>query len=227
MYSTFIIVFACTIHKMVILFDIAPCCCLRELFGDFWTKTLQYLVYQIEVPFVCSIGIFSDRKSLELRVVSISFEYLLLRLIFTRFCFACVTIPLVFVCDYRKCCRLPEPYFFLLGQLHTLFPWVDCHTYPSIFQWSCPTEFCVTATQCFFWNYKPSCFLLFYTLYLCCVDWHTFLYRFLSGTVPLFFVWMSHKYPVSLHYLCVNGTHVRLHFLWMNDEQIHLCLHYF
>ena len=27
------------------------------------------------------------------------------------FCFICGTVPLVFICDYRKCRRLSEPYF--------------------------------------------------------------------------------------------------------------------
>ena len=46
---------------------------------------------------------------------------------------------------------------------------------------------------------------------------------FLSGTVPLFFVWMSHNSPVCpLSYLCVNVTHARLHFLCVNVTQISL-----
>ena len=48
------------------------CCCLREMFGDSWTKILQYLRCQIEVTYICSIGIFSDMEALELQVVSVS-----------------------------------------------------------------------------------------------------------------------------------------------------------
>ena len=77
--------------------------------------TLQYLVSQIEVSFICSIGIFSDRENLELLAVSFSFEDLLARLTFTCFCFICGTVPLVFICDYRKWPRLSEPYFFSSG----------------------------------------------------------------------------------------------------------------
>ena len=29
--------------------------------------------------------------------------------------------------------------FFLMGECHPVFPCVDCHTCPSIFQWNCPT----------------------------------------------------------------------------------------
>ena len=119
--------------------DIAPCNCLRELFGDSWTKTLQYLVCQIEVSFICSIGIFSDRETLELLTVSLSYENLLPRLTFTCFCFVCGTVPHVFICDYRKCRRLSEPYFLSSGWMSPPFQCVDCHTCPSIFPWNCPT----------------------------------------------------------------------------------------
>ena len=172
-------------------------------------RTLQYLVCQIEVSFICSIGIFSDRETLELLTVSLSYENLLPRLTFTCFCFVCGTVPHVFICDYRKCRRLSEPYFLSSGWMSPPFQCVDCHTCPSIFQWNCPTEFCVTVTRCSFINYKPPyCFLFFHTLPLFCVDWHTFLPLFLIGTVPLFFVWMSHIY------LCVSITFkLTLHFV--------------
>ena len=75
---------------------------------------------QIEVSFICSIGIFSDRETLELLTVSLSYENLLPRLTFTCFCFVCGTVPHVFIYDYRKCRRLPEPHFFLLGECHPL-----------------------------------------------------------------------------------------------------------
>ena len=124
MYSNFINVFACTIRWLFCTIlsrslDIAPCNCLRELFGDSWTKTLQYLVCQIEVSFICSIGIFSDRKTLELLTVSLSFEDLLPRLTFTCFYLIYGTVPLVFICDYRKYCRFSEPYFLSSGWMST------------------------------------------------------------------------------------------------------------
>ena len=121
--------------------DIVPCNCLRELLGDSWTKTLQYLMRQTEVSFICSIGIFSDRETLELLTVSLSFEDFLPRLTFNCFCFICGTAPLVFICDYLKCRRLSEPCFHFLssGRMSSPFQCVDSHTCPSIFQWNCPT----------------------------------------------------------------------------------------
>ena len=63
------------------------------------------------MSFICSIGIFSERKTLDLLTVSLTFEDLLPSLTFTCFCFVCGAVPLVFICDYRKCRRLSEPYF--------------------------------------------------------------------------------------------------------------------
>ena len=76
---------------------------------------------QIEVSFICSIGIFSERKTLELLTVSSSFEEFLPRLTFNCFCFICGTGQLVFICDYRKCRRLSEPYFLSSGWMSPLF----------------------------------------------------------------------------------------------------------
>ena len=173
------------------------------------------------VLIICSIGIFSDRETLELLTVSLSYENLLPRLTFTCFCFVCGTVPHVFICDYRKCRRLSEPYFLSSGWMSPPFQCVDCHTCPSIFQWNCPTEFCVTVTQCSFINYKPPyCFLLFYTLPSFCVDYHTFFPLFLNGAVPfslrkchtntlcvlsLIFVWMSHM-------------RISIFFVWMSHR---------
>ena len=91
--------------------DIAPWNCLRELFGDSWTKTLQYLMCQFKVSFISFSWNLSDRETLELLTVSLSFEDLLSRLTFTCFCFICGTVPLVFIRDYRKSRRLSEPCF--------------------------------------------------------------------------------------------------------------------
>ena len=125
---------------MVIMFDtlsiVLPTTILTPgLFG-----TLQYLACQIEVSFICSIGIFSDRETLELLTVSLSFEDFLPRLTFTCFCFIFVElfhfylfVTIVNVIDSMN------SIFFLLGECHPLFLCVDCHTCPSIFQWNCPT----------------------------------------------------------------------------------------
>ena len=93
LHSNLIYVFACMFDTL----DIASSNCLRELFGDSWTKTPQCLVCQIEVSFICLIGIFSDRKTLEFLTVSLSFEDLLPRLTFTCSYFISGTVPLVFI----------------------------------------------------------------------------------------------------------------------------------
>ena len=176
----------------------APCSCHRELFGDSQTKILQYLMCQIEMSFICSTGIFSDRETLELLSVSLSFEDFLPCLTFTCFCFICGTALLVFICDYRKCRRLCIPHFLSSGWMSPPFQCVDCHTCLSTFQWNCPTWFCVTVTQCSFINYKPHYyFLFFHTLPLFCVDYHTFL--------PLFWVKTSNFSLCECHTnsLCV------------------------
>ena len=73
------------------------------------------------MSFLCSRGIFSDRETLEPQVVSLSFEDLLPRLIFTWLCFTCGTVPLVFICDYRKCRKLSEQYFFSTWRMSPSF----------------------------------------------------------------------------------------------------------
>ena len=104
---------------MVTLLDtlsiLLPSTVLDNYYGDSWIKTLQYLVCQIEVSFICSVGIFSDRETLELFTISLSFEDLLPRLTFTCLCFICGTVSLVFICDYHKCCTLSGPYFLASG----------------------------------------------------------------------------------------------------------------
>ena len=83
---------------------------------------------EIEVSFICSIGIFSDRETLELLTVSLSFEDFFPRLTFNCFCFICGTAPLVFICDYRKCLRLLNHIFFLPGECRLLFNvWTATH----------------------------------------------------------------------------------------------------
>ena len=60
---------------------------------------VQLESFLIEIPWSSSLTVF------------LSFEDLLPHLTFTCLCFACGTVPLVFICDYRKCRRLSEPYF--------------------------------------------------------------------------------------------------------------------
>ena len=62
-------------YKMVILFDtfsiLSPAAILENCLENSWTKILQYLVCQLKVFFICSLGIFSDRETLELLADSI------------------------------------------------------------------------------------------------------------------------------------------------------------
>ena len=176
-------------------------------------------MYQIELLFICSTGIFSDRETLELLAASISFEGLLPRLNLTWFYIVCGTVPLEFIYDYRKFRRLAEPYFVSSGWMsHSVcmcgLPHISSN-FPvelsHLILCDCPAMFFH-----FFWNYKPPYFLFFYTLSLCYVDCYNLLPLFLSRTGPLFFVIMSHKYLECLYYLCVNVICVRLHFLCVN-----------
>ena len=129
-------------------------------------------------------------------------------LICTWFCIVCGTVPL----DYRKCLKLSEPYishsFPMCGLPHISFnfPVEQFHLIFYDFQ---------TMNFHFFWNYLPLCFLLFHTLPLFYMDCHTFLALFVSGTEPIFFVWMSHMcvsiffvwmLQMSHKYLCVSIT---------------------
>ena len=76
-------------HKLVILFDAflisVPTAVLGNCLETAGLKPSQYLLFQIEVSFICSTGIFSDRETLEILAASISFEDLLPRLTFTWF----------------------------------------------------------------------------------------------------------------------------------------------
>ena len=75
--------------KLAILFDAflisVPAAVLGNCLETAGIKPCQYLLFQIEVPFICSTGIFSDRETLEILTASISFEDLLPRLTFTWF----------------------------------------------------------------------------------------------------------------------------------------------
>ena len=109
LYSNFINVFACTIRWLFCSILSRSCNCLKL------SKTLQHLVCHIEMSFICSIGVFPGGETLELLTIPLSFEDLLPRLTFSCFCFICGSVPLVFICDYRKCRRLSEPYFLSCG----------------------------------------------------------------------------------------------------------------
>ena len=102
-------------QKMFILFDtlsiLPPVTVLKNCLETPGLKPFSTSCANLRCSLFRSVGIFSDRETLELLTVSLSFEDLLSRLTFTCFCFICGTVPLVFICGYRKCRRLSEPCF--------------------------------------------------------------------------------------------------------------------
>ena len=162
-------------------------------------------MWQIDLCFINSIGIFSDRETLELLTVSLSFEDFLPRLTFTCFCFIFVElfhfylfVSIVNVIDSLN------SIFFLLGECHPLFLFVDCHTCPSIFQYNCPTWFCVTATQCSFINYKPRFSFIHYPYFV----W--------TGTP--FFLFSEWNFPLSLIFVWMSHMRISIFFVWISHE---------
>ena len=170
----------------------------------------------MEISFICLVGIFSDRETLELLAVSLSFEDLLPRLNIAWFCFICGTALLVFICNYRNVVEsLNHVSFFWVNFSLFFHVWTATHilqfssaTVSHNFVWLSHNALSLTANLLVsFW---------FHTLPLFCVDCHTLFPLFLGEIVSRFFAWMSHKWPVCLHYLCVNVTHPR-HFLNENS----------
>ena len=79
-------------------------------------EIFNYLVCQIEVPFICSTGIFSDRETLELLAVSKIFENLFPCLTSTWFCFVCRVVHLyLFVAIAKVIDRLNHIFFFCVN----------------------------------------------------------------------------------------------------------------
>ena len=158
---------------------------------------------QIEVSFICSIGIFSDSETLELLTVSKTFFPvwpLLASVLFVELFHLYLFVTIANVADSLN---------------YIPFFWVNVTPFSM-----CGLP-CVTFTQCSFINYKPSyCFLSFHTLPLYCMDCHTFL--------PLFWVELSHSSLCECHTnaLCVLSlitvwmSHLRvsIFFVWMSHE---------
>ena len=175
---------------------------------------------QIEVSFICSIGIFSDRETLELLTVSLSYENLLPRLTFTCFCFVCGTVPHVFVAIANVVDSLNH-IFFLPGECHPLFNvWTATHdlqfssgTVPLNFVWLSHDALSLTINLLIV-------FFSFIRYPYFCVHCHTFL--------PLFWVELSHSSLCECHTnaLCVLSlifvwmSHMRvsIFFVWMSHE---------
>ena len=185
---------------------------------------------QIEVSFICSIGIFSHRETLELLTVSLSFEtffpvwLLIISVLFVELLHLYLLVTILNVVDSLNHIFI----FVLLGECQPLFnAWTPIHvlqfssgTVLLNFVWLSHNALSLTI------NLLSFPFLSYITLILCGVPY--LFASFLSGTVPLFFMWMSHKSPVCLlPYLCVNVTHARLHFLCVNVTRISLCFQYF
>ena len=176
------------------------------------------------MSFICSIEIFSDRETLELLTVSISFADLVPRLTFTLFCFVCGTVRLVFICDYRKCRRLSGPHFLSFGWMSLFFRvWTNAHilqfssgTIPLDFVWlshnalftfSETTDLLVSFYFIHYpyvvWTATP--FNLFFRVELShfsLCECHTnILSVFIISVwishicISIFFVWVSHKCP--------------------------------
>ena len=193
------------------------CCCLREMFGDSWTKILQYLRCQIEVTYICSIGIFSDMEALELQVVSVSSNEFLSYFDFAATLFLFVKLFCLYLLWTLQVSQNVWNTFSLWmnHECHTLSVCVGYYSFPLIFQWTISLisvwlshKFSVIASE----KYTPLCFLLDHSLPLRCVDRHQFSLHFLSGTAPLFLVWISQKYLVKF-----------LDFFWLNT-QLCFCL---
>ena len=159
---------------------------------------------QIEVSFICSIGIFSDRETLELLTVSLSYENLLPRLTFTCFCFVCGTVPHVFVAIANVVDSLNH-IFFLPGECHPLFNvWTATHD----LQFSSGT-----VPLNFVWLSHDALSL---TINLLIVSFSFIHYRYFVWTATLFCLFSEWNCPTLL---CVNVIHACLHFfVWMSHE---------
>ena len=150
---------------------------------------------------------------------------MLRRLTHTWFCFIYGTVPLAFICDYRKCRRLSEPFFFLVKVTLLFHVW----TVTRILQF--PSE---TVQFNFVWlphdalslttNHLVSFYFIHYPYFL----WTATTFR-LS-----FWVELSHLSLCECH---TNILRVSIIFAWMSHmrvsiflcevTQISLCLHYF
>ena len=152
---------------------------------------------------------FSDRETLELVAVSLSFEALLPCLTFTWFCFVCGTVSLVFICNYRKCrnrsdslnlffaSRWISPCFSMCGLLHISFSFPvelshlilsDCYTMLFHYLRASFFSFYFIHWPYFVWNA---------TLFVSFSEWnsHTFLCVTVTMQVSIFFAWTSYMYP--------------------------------
>ena len=151
--------FLCWLHRVIwfVLFDwvkqVKPCRFAVVASVEQKTKTkkkkrkkgqkanwrLQYLVCQIEVSFICSIGILSYNETLELLAAYLSFGDcfpvwpLLGSVLFVELFHLYLFVTIASVVDSLN------HSFLLLGECRPLLPCVDCYTYASIFQWNCPT----------------------------------------------------------------------------------------
>ena len=106
-------------HKMVILFDalsiLLPATVSENCLETPGLKPFSTLCARLSCPLFVQLESFLIGKPLEFLTVSLSYENLLSRLIFTCFCFAYATVPLVFICDHRKWRIFSDPYFLSSG----------------------------------------------------------------------------------------------------------------
>ena len=113
---------------MVILFDILsillPAFALENSLETPGLKPFSTLCAKLRCPLFVQ---FSNKETLELLTVSLSYENLLPRLIFTCFCFVCETVQHVFVTITNVVDSLNH-IFFLLSECHPLFNvWTATH----------------------------------------------------------------------------------------------------
>ena len=144
----------------------------------------------------------------------ISFLFRLCRNI-VSFCEIVLLVLAVNIASVAECLKHFFSFFWMSHECHTLSVCVGYYSFPLIFQWTISLisvwlshKFSVIASE----KYTPLCFLLDHSLPLRCVDRHQFSLHFLSGTAPLFLVWISQKYLVKF-----------LAFFWLNT-QLCFCL---
>ena len=182
---------------------------------------------QIEVPFICSIGIFSDREPFELLTVSLCFEEFFPWLTFVSVLFMELFHLYLFVTIVNVVESLNH-IFFLLGECHPLFNvWTATH----VLQFSSGT-----VPLNFVWLSHDALSL---TINLLIVSFSFIHYRYFVWTATLFCLFSEWNCPTLL---CVNVTQMlcvssplslcECHtcvssFLCVNVTRISLCLHYF
>ena len=125
-------------------------------------EIFNYLVCQIEVPFICSTGIFSDRETLELLAVSKIFENLFPCLTSTWFCFVCRVVHLYLFVAIAKVIDRLNHIFFLLRESHTLFHVRNSTHIPQFSSGTVPLDFVCLSHYAFSFFFETTNLLVFF-----------------------------------------------------------------